>query len=216
MNCLLQLSDEARRHGVVAMSAGNHAQALAYHGQRLGVPTTIVMPRTTPNAKVEQTRVFGPEIHLEGATFDETLAYTEDIARVRQLTLVHPYDDERVMAGQGTVGLEILEQAESVDTIVVPVGGGGLISGIAVAVKSQRPDVRVVGVQMERFDAVFNAFHGSQGSPSKPGTVAEGIAVKSPGRNTLPVIREYVDDVVEVSEEAVELAVFRLIEIEKT
>jgi threonine dehydratase len=216
LNCLLQLTNEQRHRGVVAMSAGNHAQALAYHGQRLGVPTCIVMPRSTPNAKVEQTRVFGAEIHLEGAVFDETLAHTEDLASERNLTLVHPYDDERVMAGQGTVGLEILAQSEDVDTVVVPVGGGGLISGIAVAVKALRPDVRVVGVQVERFNPVFKAFHERSGGDVKPGTIAEGIAVKSPGANTLPIIRALVDDVLEVSEEAVEQAVFRLIEIEKT
>jgi threonine dehydratase len=216
LNCLLQLTNEQRHRGVVAMSAGNHAQALAYHGQRLGVPTCIVMPRSTPNAKVEQTRVFGAEIHLEGAVFDETLAHTEDLASERNLTLVHPYDDERVMAGQGTVGLEILAQSEDVDTVVVPVGGGGLISGIAVAVKALRPDVRVVGVQVERFNPVFKAFHERSGGDVKPGTIAEGIAVKSPGANTLPIIRALVDDVLEVSEEAVAQAVFRLIEIEKT
>jgi threonine dehydratase len=216
LNCLLQLTNEQRHRGVVAMSAGNHAQALAYHGQRLGVPTCIVMPRSTPNAKVEQTRVFGAEVHLEGAVFDETLAHTEDLASERNLTLVHPYDDERVMAGQGTVGLEILAQSEDVDTVVVPVGGGGLISGIAVAVKALRPDVRVVGVQVERFNPVFKAFHERSGGDVKPGTIAEGIAVKSPGANTLPIIRALVDDVLEVSEEAVEQAVFRLIEIEKT
>jgi threonine dehydratase len=216
LNCLLQLTNEQRHRGVVAMSAGNHAQALAYHGQRLGVPTCIVMPRSTPNAKVEQTRVFGAEVHLEGAVFDETLAHTEDLASERNLTLVHPYDDERVMAGQGTVGLEILAQSEDVDTVVVPVGGGGLISGIAVAVKALRPDVRVVGVQVERFNPVFKAFHERSGGDVKPGTIAEGIAVKSPGANTLPIIRALVDDVLEVNEEAVEQAVFRLIEIEKT
>ena len=216
LNRLLQLSAETRHRGVIAMSAGNHAQALAYHGQRLGIPTCIVMPRSTPNAKVEQTRVFGAEIHLEGATFDETLVYTEALANERRLTLVHPYDDPAVMAGQGTVGLEIIAQAESLDTVVVPVGGGGLISGIAVAVKSLNPEVRVVGVQVERFNPVFNAFHTKPGGDTRQGTVAEGIAVKSPGANTLPIIRKLVDDVLQVDEEAVEQAVFRLIEIEKT
>jgi len=216
LNCLLQLSDEELGQGVIAMSAGNHAQALAYHGQRLGVPTCIVMPRSTPNAKVEQTRVFGAEIHLEGAVFDETLAYTEDLARARSLTLVHPYDDERVMAGQGTVGLEILQQMADVETVVVPVGGGGLISGIATAVKSLRPEVRIVGVQVARFNPLFAAFHGREPNPVQPGTVAEGIAVKTPGKRTLPIIRERVDDMLMVSEEQVEQAVFRLIEIEKT
>jgi len=216
LNCLLQLEDEERRRGVVAMSAGNHAQALAYHGQRLGIPTCIVMPRSTPNAKVEQTRVFGAEILLEGAAFDETLAYTRQLAATRNLTLVHPYDDFRVMAGQGTVALEILEQFEETDTIVVPVGGGGLISGVATAVKSLRPDIRIVGVQVARFNPIYCAFHGRRVGDVQPGTVAEGIAVKTPGENTLPIIRARVDEMMEVSEEQVEQAVFRLIEIEKT
>ncbi len=216
LNCLLQLDADARRRGVIAMSAGNHAQALAYHGQRLGIPTCIVMPRSTPNAKVEQTRVFGAEIHLQGAVFDETLAFTERLAAERSLVLVHPYDDPRVMAGQGTIGLELLEQSDDLQTLVVPVGGGGLISGIATAIKASRSDVRIVGVQVERFSAAHAAFHGSRAMHLGTGTVAEGIAVKSPGSNTLPVIESMVDEMLTVSEEQVEQAVFRLIEIEKT
>ncbi len=216
LNCLLQLDARERHRGVIAMSAGNHAQALAYHGQRLDIPTCIVMPRSTPNAKVEQTRVFGAEIHLEGTVFDETLAYTERLAAERSLVLVHPYDDVRVIAGQGTLGLELLEQSDHLDTLVVPVGGGGLISGVATAIKEVRPDVRLVGVQVERFGAAHAAFHGRPPASLAAGTVAEGIAVKSPGAHTLPVIRTLVDDMVTVSEEQVEQAVFRLIEIEKT
>lgn len=216
LNCLLQLSAEERRRGVIAMSAGNHAQALAYHGQRLGIPTCIVMPRSTPNAKVQQTRVFGAEIHLEGTVFDETLAFTEQLAAERSLVLVHPYDDLRVMAGQGTIGLELLEQSDDLQTLVVPVGGGGLISGIATAVKEVRPDVRIVGVQVERFSAAYAAYHGRAPETLAAATVAEGIAVKSPGGNTLPIIRALVDEMLTVSEEQVEQAVFRLIEIEKT
>ncbi|HEY5646472.1 MAG TPA: threonine ammonia-lyase [Pseudomonadales bacterium] len=216
LNCLLQLTDEERERGVIAMSAGNHAQALAYHGERLGIPTCIVMPRYTPNTKVEQTRVFGAEIHLEGSVFDETREFTLALAAERGLALVHPYDDPRVMAGQGTVGLEMLEQHEGLQTVVVPVGGGGLISGIAIALKSQRPDIHLVGVQVERFNAAAAAFHGESPRIAKPATVAEGIAVKSPGANTLPIIRQHVDEMIEVSEEQVEDAVFKLIEIEKT
>ena len=216
LNCLLQLDADERQRGVIAMSAGNHAQALAYHGQRLGIPTCIVMPRSTPNAKVEQTRVFGAEIHLEGTVFDETLAFTENLAAERSLVLIHPYDDPRVMAGQGTIGIELLEQTDDLETLVVPVGGGGLISGVALAVKATRPDVRVVGVQVERFSAAHAAFHGSQVQSLVAGTVAEGIAVKSPGSNTMPVIESLVDEMLTVSEEQVEQAVFRLIEIEKT
>ena len=216
LNCLLCLADAERRRGVIAMSAGNHAQALAYHGQRLGVPTTIVMPRFTPNAKVAQTRVFGAEVILHGSEFDEARRYTLDLAAERKLTLVHPYDDPRVIAGQGTLGLEILEQAPDAEVVVVPVGGGGLIGGVASAIKAERPDVRVVGVQVERFAAAHNAYHGIEDMPKAIGTVAEGIAVKSPGSNTMPLIRALVDDMMLVSEEQVEQAIFTLLEIEKT
>ncbi|MCB1684344.1 MAG: threonine ammonia-lyase [Pseudomonadales bacterium] len=216
LNCLRKLTASERRQGVIAMSAGNHAQALAYHGQRLGVPTCIVMPRFTPNAKVEQTRVFGADVHLHGAQFDEAREYAYRLATERNLTLVHPYDDPRVIAGQGTVGLEILEQMPDVECIVVPVGGGGLISGIATAVKALAPRVEIIGVQVRRFAAAYNAFHNVAETPSLQGTVAEGIAVKTPGTHTLPVIRRLVDDVLLVGEEQVEQAVFTLLEIEKT
>ncbi len=216
LNCLLCLEDEERDRGVIAMSAGNHAQALAYHGQRLGIPTTIVMPRFTPNAKVAQTRVFGAEVILHGSEFDEARSFTLELARQRDLTLVHPYDDPRVIAGQGTLGLELLEQAPDAEVVVVPVGGGGLIGGVAAAVKAERPEIRVVGVQVERFPAAHNFFHGIGDSPRGVGTVAEGIAVKSPGSQTLPLIRGYVDDMMLVSEEQVEQAIFTLLEIEKT
>jgi threonine dehydratase len=198
------------------MSAGNHAQALAYHGQRLGVPTCIVMPRLTPNAKVAQTRVFGAEVILQGVTFDETLAFTESLAQERGMTLVHPFDDPRVIAGQGTLGLEVLEQLPDVDCVVVPVGGGGLISGVATAVKSLKPEVQVIGVQVERYASAYGAFHHEALKSSPLLTVAEGIAVKSPGANTLPIIRRHVDDMLTVTEEQVEQAVFMLLEIEKT
>ena len=160
LNCLLSLTEAERRRGVIAMSAGNHAQAVAYHGRRLEIPTTIVMPRFTPNAKVAQTRVFGPEVILHGSEFDEARRFTLELAEERRLTLVHPFDDPRVIAGQGTLGLELLEQVPELDTVVVPVGGGGLIGGVATAVKSQRPDVQVVGVQVARFAAAWRAFHG--------------------------------------------------------
>lgn len=216
LNCLLCLEEEERRRGVIAMSAGNHAQALAYHGQRLGVPTTIVMPRFTPNAKVAQTRVFAAEVILHGSEFDEARRFTLELAAERNLTLVHPFDDPRVIAGQGTLGLELLEQAPDMEVLVVPVGGGGLIGGVASAVKARRPDIRVVGVQMERFCGAYNAFHGLPEGARSLGTVAEGIAVKSPGAHTLPLIRAHVDDMLLVSEEQVEQAVFSLLEIEKT
>lgn len=220
LNCLLCLSDTERANGVIAMSAGNHAQALAYHGQRLGVPTTIVMPRFTPNAKVAQTRVFNAEVILHGNEFDEARRFTLDLARERGVTLVHPFDDARVIAGQGTLGLELVEQVPDVQTVVVPVGGGGLIGGVASVVKTLRPDVRVVGVQVARFAAAYRAFHGLPEPAVAPGrsagTVAEGIAVKVPGGRTLPLLLQHVDDMLEVSEEQVEQAIFSLLEIEKT
>jgi threonine dehydratase len=216
LNCLLQLREAEAAKGVIAMSAGNHAQALAYHGQRLGIPTTIVMPRYTPNAKVAQTRVFNAEVILHGSQFDETLAFTNSLAAERELVLVHPYDDPRVMAGQGTVALEMLEQIPGLEVVLVSVGGGGLISGMATAIKSLAPSVEVIGVQMKRFPAVFDAFHGVQSVGGPPSTVAEGIAVATPGANTVPIIRRLVDDMVLVDEEEVEQGIFNLLEIEKT
>lgn len=216
LNCLLCLSEEERARGVAAMSAGNHAQALAYHGQRLGVPTTIVMPRFTPNAKVAQTRVFDAEVILHGNEFDEARRFTLDLVSERSLTLVHPFDDPRVIAGQGTLGLELLEQAPDAQVVVVPVGGGGLIGGVASAIKAERPDVQVVGVQVERFAGAYSAFHRLPEQPRARGTVAEGIAVKSPGSHTLPLIESCVDDMLLVTEEQVEQAIFSLLEIEKT
>lgn len=216
LNCLLQLTSERKRKGVIAMSAGNHAQALAYHGKRLGIPTCIVMPRFTPNAKVEQTRIHDAEIILHGRVFDETLAFTRTLAEERALTLIHPFDDLRVIAGQGTVGLEIIEQIPDLEIVVVPIGGGGLIGGVSTAVKSLRPEVSVIGVQVQRFASVYDKFHERTTPPGSEATVAEGIAVKSPGANTLPLIKEHVDDVLLVSEEQVEQAIFTLLEIEKT
>lgn len=216
LNRLSQLSPEEKRRGVIAMSAGNHAQAVARHGQLAGIPTTIVMPRTTPNAKVEATRVFGAEILLHGVRFDETLAYTDELAAQRGLALIHPFDDPAVIAGQGTVALEIADQVPDVDAIVIPVGGGGLIAGCAVALATKQPTVEVIGVQVERYAAAHQAFHKQADELVMGGTVAEGIAVKEPGKNTLPIIEELVSDVVTVSERGVEQAVFDLLEIEKT
>ena len=216
LNRLLLLPDATRGRGVVALSAGNHAQALAYHGRRLGVPVTIVMPRSTPNAKVRQTRVFEADVFLHGNTLAETLEFTQRLAAERDLVLIHPFDDEAVIAGQGTLGLEMLEQAPDLDTLVVPVGGGGLVAGTALAAKALRPTLTVVGVQADRFGAAAALFNGTEPEPSRPGTVAEGIAVERPGQLTMPIIRDTVDRLVTVSDEAIEDAVFTLLEIEKT
>ena len=216
LNRLLQLTEVERRGGVIAMSAGNHAQAVAYHGRRLGIPTHIVMPRFTPNAKVEQTRVFGADVTLFGNQFEEARAYAIEQARDRGLVLVHPYDDPRVIAGQGTLGLEMLAQVENLDAIVVPVGGGGLISGVALAIKSVRPAVAVIGVQTERYPSAYQTFRRLPDAVPNGGTVAEGIAVKAPGVLTSALIAKYVDDIVLVSEADIERAIFTLLEIEKT
>ena len=217
LNWLLGLPADARQRGVIAVSAGNHAQAVAYHAARLAIPAVIVMPRSTPNAKVEQTRVFGPEIHLAGETLDEAMGLTAELVAERNLTLVHPFDDERVIAGQGTVGLELIEQVQGLDAVLVPVGGGGLIGGMGVAIKGLAPSVRLYGVQMERFSAAHDRFHGlGSEHPRSLGTVAEGIAVKSPGQCSWPLIAAHVDDFFKVSETAVEQSVFTLLEVEKT
>jgi threonine dehydratase len=217
LNRLLELTDDERERGVIAMSAGNHAQAVAYHGKRLGIPTHIVMPRFTPNAKVEQTRVFGPDITLFGSQFEEARAFALERARERSLVLVHPYDDPLVIAGQGTLGLEMLEQMAELDAVVVPVGGGGLISGVALAIKSLAPRIEVIGVQTERYPSAYRAFHRIQDDRfPNGGTVAEGIAVKAPGVITTAMIATYVDDIVLVSETEIEEAIFSLLEIEKT
>lgn len=216
LNKLLLLGEDERRQGVIAMSAGNHAQALAYHGSRLGIQVSIVMPRHTPNAKVEQTRVFGAEVFLHGDRFDETLEYTHRLARELGRILVHPFEDEAVIAGQGTLGIEVVGQLPDLDTLIVPVGGGGLLAGTATAVRALRPEVTIIGVQAERFSAAVAGFDGRDPDPALPGTVAEGIAVDTPGDTTMRIIRRTVDRMVAVSERDIERAIFQLLEIEKT
>ena len=216
LNRLLLLDDAERSQGVIAMSAGNHAQALAYHGSRLGIPVTIVMPRFTPNAKVAQTRVFGAEVFLHGERFAETLEYTHRLAVERGRILVHPFEDEAVIAGQGTLGIEVLEQAPDVDTLLVPVGGGGLLAGTSVVARALRPEISIVGVQAERFRAATDAFHGRERSVGRSGTIAEGIAVDDPGPTAMELIRRNVDHMTTVSESHIERAIFLLLEFEKT
>jgi len=214
-NKLAQLTDEERRHGVIAMSAGNHAQGVAYHAQRLGLRAVIVMPRFTPGVKVERTRSFGAEIVLHGDTLDEARSHALQMASEQALTFVHPYDDQAIVAGQGTVGLEMLEAVPDLDALVVAVGGGGLIAGIAVAAKAIRPDIEVVGVQTLRFPSMFNAIK-HQSLPQGASTIAEGIAVGTPGRVPQALIERWVDDMVLVDEGDIEQAIVMLLEIEKT
>lgn len=215
LNCLLSLGDTARA-GVIAMSAGNHAQSLAYHGARLGLPTTIVMPRNTPNAKVEATRVHGAEIILHGANFNETRERAETLARERQLHLVHPFDDRRVIAGQGTVALEMLEQQAQIDVLVVPIGGGGLISGVSTVYKALSPQTEILGVQMAGFPGAHALYNDREPETGAAFTVAEGIAVKYPGEQNMALMKSYVDDILLVDEADVEQAIFDLLEVEKT
>ena len=214
-NKLVQLSAEERSRGVVAMSAGNHAQGVAYHAQRLGLRAVIVMPRFTPGVKVERTRGFGAEVVLHGDTLEEARAHAYALAEQQGLVFVHPYDDEAIIAGQGTIALEMLAEQPDLDTLVIAVGGGGLISGMATAARALKPGLRIIGVQAERFPAMFNAIKGTH-LPQGSSTIAEGIAVGTPGRLTQAIVRERVDDLLLVDEGDIEQAIVMLLEIEKT
>ena len=215
LNTLLQLSTEQRAKGVIAASAGNHAQGLAYHGIRLGIPVTIVMPRPTPTVKVTQTEGHGATVILEGETFDEAYAHARKLEASNGYTFVHPFDDPRIVAGQGTIALEMLEDAPGIDSFVVPIGGGGLISGIATVAKAQSRPIEVVGVQAELYPSMYNRVSG-QSLPIGGDTLAEGIAVKEPGGLTAQIVQALVDDIVLVSERSLEESVSLLLQIEKT
>jgi threonine dehydratase len=212
---LLSLTPDQRRRGVIAASAGNHAQGVAYHAKRLGLPAVIVMPRYTPAVKVEQTRAFGAEVVLAGEVFDDAKARAHALAEERGLTMVHPYDDERVIAGQGTIALEMLGAYPDLDTLIVPIGGGGLISGMALAAKALKPAIEVYGVETERFPSMYCALRGLAPHFGET-TIADGIAVKQPGELTLPLVRALVNDVLLVGEGELERAIVLLLEIEKT
>ena len=214
-NKLVQLSDEEKTRGVIAMSAGNHAQGVAYHAERLGIPATIVMPTFTPGVKVARTRGFGARVILHGDSLEAAYTHAKALAEAQNLVFVHPYDGSAIMAGQGTLALEMLAAQPALDTLVVPVGGGGLIAGIATAAKAIRPGIRVVGVQTQRFPAMVNAVQGTQ-HPQGGNTIAEGIAVGAPGALCLEVIRQRVDELLLVDEGDIEQAIVLLLEIEKT
>ena len=214
-NKLVQLSDEEKTRGVIAMSAGNHAQGVAYHAERLGIPATIVMPTFTPGVKVARTRGFGARVILHGDSLEAAYTHAKALAEAQNLVFVHPYNDSAIMAGQGTLALEMLAAQPALDTLVVPVGGGGLIAGIATAAKAIRPGIRVVGVQTQRFPAMVNAVQGTQ-HPQGGNTIAEGIAVGAPGALCLEVIRQRVDELLLVDEGDIEQAIVMLLEIEKT
>jgi threonine dehydratase len=215
LNRLLSLTPEQRQRGVIAASAGNHAQGLAYHARRLGIPATIVMPRFTPIVKVQQTEGHQANVVLFGEKYDDASAHALELAVKRDLVYVHPFDDPLVMAGQGTVGLEMLEDVPQLDTLVVPIGGGGLISGIATVAKAQARPVDVVGVQAELYPSMYAAMRG-QSATCDGDTLAEGIAVRQPGQLTQAVVRALVDDIVLVGERDLERAVSLLLGIEKT
>jgi threonine dehydratase len=214
LNKLTSLSPAERSAGVLAVSAGNHAQGVAYHAERLGIRAVIVMPRLTPHVKVQRTRRFGAEVILTGESFDEAKAEGMKLVKERRMVLVHPYDDEKIVSGQGTVALEMLAAQPRLEALVVPVGGGGLIAGIAVAAKGVKPDIDIVGVETESYPAVHCALRGQ--APVFAHTIAEGIALKEPGKLTLPIIREKVSDVVLVAESEIEQAIVMLLEAEKT
>jgi len=215
LNKLLSLDAGQRKAGVITVSAGNHAQGVAYHAKRLGIPAVIVMPRFTPNVKVEQTRAFGAEVILHGENFDEAKIHALQVMTQRRLTLVHPYDDEKIMAGQGTIALEMLEAQPDLDILIVPVGGGGLIAGMASAAKAVKPGIVLIGVETLRFPSIYAALKGSKPEFGS-NTIADGIAVKEPGKLTLAIIRKQVDDIVLVDEGDIEEAMLLLLEIEKT
>jgi threonine dehydratase len=215
LNKLMSLTAAQRGAGVIAVSAGNHAQGVAYHARLLGIPAVIVMPRFTPHVKVEHTRGHGAEVILAGENFDEARAHAMRVMQERGLTLVHPYDDERIIAGQGTIGLEMLEDVPELEVLVVPIGGGGLISGVATAARALKPGIAVVGVQTERFPSMLCAVEGRE-PVFGASTLADGIAVKTPGKLTLEIVRRLVERILLVDEGDIEHAILMLLEIEKT
>ena len=215
LNRLAVLSAKEKKRGVIAMSAGNHAQGVAYHAHRLSIPATIVMPVNTPTVKVVNTRRHGAEVILTGETVEEAATFAVAHGRDKGLNFIHPYDDPLVIAGQGTLALEMLGTAPEIDTLLVPIGGGGLISGIAVAAKALKPSIRLIGVQAALYPSMYNTIK-SESLPMRGDTLAEGIAVKAPGQITRRIVRRLVDDIVLVSEQEIERAVSLLINIEKT
>ena len=217
LNKILTLNEDQRRRGVIAASAGNHAQAVAHHATQRGIRAHIVMPLMTPLVKTSATRAFGAEVILYGANYDEACEEALRLARVEGMTFLHPFDDPDVINGQGTIGLELLEQVPGLEAVVVPVGGGGLISGIACAMKESNPSIRVVGVQTERLPSMLRAREaGRPVTLSAEATIADGIAVRRAGEITLPLVERYVDELVTVDEEEIANAILVLLEKEKT
>ncbi len=215
LNKLLELTAEERAWGVISASAGNHAQAVAYHGKRLGIPVTIVMPVPTPTVKVSQTEGHGARVILHGERVDDAIARAREIEAVEGLVFVHAFDDPAIIAGQGTIALEMLEDAPDLDLLVVPIGGGGLISGVATAAKAIKPGIEVIGIEAELYPSMKNVIDGGNG-PIGGDTIAEGIAVQEPGQLTRRIIKALVDDILLVGEKDLEHAVALLVAVEKT
>jgi threonine dehydratase len=215
LNRLSALSADERKRGVIAASAGNHAQGVAYHAARLSIPATIVMPLGTPTVKIENTRRHGANVIEGGATLEDAATLATDLGREQRLTLIHPYDDPLIVAGQGTIALEMLASVPDLDVLLVPIGGGGLISGMAVAAKTLKPGIEIIGVQAALYPSMYNLIKGQQ-LPMRGDTLAEGIAVKAPGRITSEIVRALVDDIVLVTEKEIEQALSLLIKIEKS
>lgn len=207
---LLHLTEAQKSQGVITASAGNHAQGLSWHGQRLGVPTTVLMPEHTPFTKLERTRAFGAEVELYGETLDDCTRRMGELIEERGLTCIHPFDDDEVICGQGSVALEMLADVPDLDVLFVPVGGGGLISGTGIVSKALRPDIELIGVEVSRYASAHNSVRGTS-LPIGGGTLAEGIAVKSPGERNLRYIRRYVDDLMLVEEADIESAIYELL-----
>ena len=215
LNKLLQLSGEERSRGVIAASAGNHSQAVAYHARRLGIPATIVMPESTPTVKVTKTEGYGATVVLHGDMFDDAYAKARELALEKGYVFVHPFDDPNIIAGAGTIALEMLDDAPDLDAIVVPIGGGGLMSGIAIAARAIKPDIELIGVEAELYPSMKCAIEGCH-MPLGGDTLAEGIAVKQPGELTSRILGEHANEVMLVSERDIERAVAMLADLEKT
>lgn len=215
LNCLLNLSEEEKQRGVIASSAGNHAQGVAFHANRLGIPATIVMPKGTAFNKVQKTEEFGAKVILAGDNYDETQGFTHRLAEEEGYAFVHPFDDPHVIAGQGTLGIEMLEDQPGLDKIIVPIGGGGLISGVATAVKHMNPSIEVIGAQAELYDAVKRHYDANTDHAPGGATLAEGIAVKRPAERTMHIIKQHVQRIESASEEEIEDAIFNLLSSEK-
>lgn len=214
-NKMSSLTTQEKARGVIAMSAGNHAQAVAYHAKRLGIPATIVMPETTPSTKVERTKAHGANVILSGETLADSQVTAEALVKEKGFLLIHPYDDDKVIAGQGTIGIEMLEDAPDLDCIVVPIGGGGVIGGVAIAARHLRPSIEIIGAEVKLYPSMYHAL---RGQPAKCGgsTLAEGIAVKNVTERTIAIAKQYVDDVRLVGESDIERAVMAYLTHQKT